>query len=431
MFTSIKEYQQQLISGTTTCVDTVNNYLQQIQNKKHLNAFVEVFAEEALEKAAALDAARKLDPQIGKLHGVVVAIKDVICYKDHKVTAASKILAGFEAVYNATAIQKLLDAGAIIIGNCNCDEFAMGSTNENSAYGSVLNALDETKVPGGSSGGSAVAVQADMCMISLGSDTGGSVRQPADFCGIVGLKPGYGRISRNGLIAYASSFDQIGIFGHNIPDVFLTLELLAGADEYDSTAIEHPYVFTDNLLAETSVNLVETESVSKKYRIAYFKEALQHPSLDKEISTSIFLTINKLKLAGHVVEPVAFDLLEYIVPAYYVLTTAEASSNLNRYDGVRFGHRTAEAVTDLTEFYKLSRSEAFGKEVKRRILLGTFGILTLDVPATAPARVQRPHRCQGRWCRYARRRWPGAAAPPRDWHRGSRGRESLAADRSM
>ena len=361
MFTSIKEYQQQLLSGHTTCVAAVNHYLQQISNKKDLNAFVEVYAAEALEKAAALDLERNCSQQTKHLHGVVVAIKDVICYKGHKVTAASKILAGFESLYNATAVQKLLEDGAIIIGSCNCDEFAMGSTNENSAYGNVLNALDETKVPGGSSGGSAVAVQAGMCMVSLGSDTGGSVRQPADFCGVIGLKPTYGRISRFGLIAYASSFDQIGIFGNTVEDVSLILEVISGKDDYDSTVIEQRLSFQETTLTN-----------EKKYRIAYFEEALQHPLLDKEISDNIFSTINKLRHDGHAVEKVSFDLLEYIVPAYYVLTTAEASSNLNRYDGVRFGHRTKAPVGDLTELYKKSRSEGFGKEVQRRILLGTF-----------------------------------------------------------
>ena len=243
----------------------------------------------------------------------------------------------------------------------------MGSTNENSAYGKVLNGLDATKVPGGSSGGSAVAVQAGMCMLSLGSDTGGSVRQPADFCGIVGLKPTYGRISRYGLIAYASSFDQIGIFGNSVEDIAKVLEVIAGPDDYDSTAIEQPLTLSENFVEE--LILPQTD---KKYRIAYFEEALQHPSLDKEISITIFSTIEKLKAAGHIVESVDFNLLDYVVPAYYVLTTAEASSNLNRFDGVRFGHRTKETVTDLTEFYKRSRSEGFGKEVQRRILLGTF-----------------------------------------------------------
>ena len=361
LFTGIIDYQQQLNNGSTTCVAAVNCFLEKIKENNRLNAFTEVYAEEALHHASLLDEKRKSGAATGKLHGVVVAIKDVICYKGHKVTAASKILEGFESVYNATAVQKLLDEEAIIIGSCNCDEFAMGSSNENSAYGNVMNALDETKVPGGSSGGSAVAVQAGMCMISLGSDTGGSVRQPADFCGIVGLKPTYGRISRYGLIAYASSFDQIGIFGNNTDDVALALEVIAGADEYDSTVSQ-----------STVSSYTQKESSNKKYRIAYFEEAINHPSLDKEIATSINNSIKQLKEDGHIVEAVKFDLLDYIVPAYYVLTTAEASSNLNRYDGIRYGHKTKEKVQDLNHFYKLNRSEGFGKEVQRRIMLGTF-----------------------------------------------------------
>ena len=192
MYNSISEYQQQLLAGNTSCVTTVSNYLEKINQCKQLNAFTEVFAGEALEIAAQLDSDRTAGKQPGKLHGVVIAIKDVISYKGHKLSAASKILENFVAVYNATAVQRLLDAGAIIIGNCNCDEFAMGSTNENSAYGPVLNAIDNTKVPGGSSGGSAVAVQAGLCMVSLGGGIGGSVSQPADFLGIIGLKPTYG-----------------------------------------------------------------------------------------------------------------------------------------------------------------------------------------------------------------------------------------------
>jgi len=293
----------------------------------------------------------------------VIGLKDVICYKDHRVSASSRMLDGFVSVYNATATQKLLDAGAIIIGRQNCDEFAMGSSNEHSAYGPVKNALDETRVPGGSSVGSAVAVQADHCMISLGSDTGGSVRQPADFCGIIGLKPGYGRISRYGLIAYASSFDQIGIFGKNIEDVALTLQIISGADAFDSTVSQLP-------VPDYTTALDHMDAPPK--RIAYFKEALDHPGLDPAIKAATEGFIKKLTAQGYIVEPVDFELLEYVVPTYYVLTTAEASSNLSRYDGVRFGHRSAQPTHDLTDFYKLSRSEGFGKEVKRRIMLGSF-----------------------------------------------------------
>ena len=295
------------------------------------------------------------------MHGVIVGLKDVICYKDHKVSASSKILNNFSSLYSATAVERLLAEDAIIIGRCNCDEFAMGSSNENSAYGNVLNALDETRVPGGSSGGSAVAVQAGLCMVSLGSDTGGSVRQPADFCGIIGLKPTYGRISRYGLIAYASSFDQIGIFGKNTKDVAIMLEVMAGPDEFDSTVSQQP-------VPSYSTNLIP----DKKFRFTYFDEALDHPVLDPEIALSIKKLMEQLKKEGHTVRPVGFDLLDYIVPAYYVLTTAEASSNLSRYDGIRFGNRVPGSDPELTKFYKQTRSAGFGKEVKRRIMLGTF-----------------------------------------------------------
>jgi aspartyl-tRNA(Asn)/glutamyl-tRNA(Gln) amidotransferase subunit A len=361
-FNSIEAYQQQLNTGTITCIEAVSFYLEEINKRKNLNAFIEVFAEEALQQASALDTKRKNGKAVGKLHGVVVGIKDVICYKEHGVSASSNILKGFKSIYSATAIEKLLQEEAIIIGNLNCDEFAMGSTNENSSYGNVLNALDETKVPGGSSGGSAVAVQAGLCMVSLGSDTGGSVRQPADFCGIVGLKPTYGRISRYGLIAYASSFDQIGVFANNIPDVAKVLEVISGADDFDSTVSSLPIENYSNHL----------NSSEKKFKIAYFNEALDHPGLDKEISNQIKGFVEKLKTDGHIVEPVGFEYINYIVPAYYVLTTAEASSNLSRFDGVKYGYRTPDKNVDLIEFYKQTRSKGFGKEVKRRIMLGTF-----------------------------------------------------------
>ena len=364
-YTSIDQYHLALTQGKSSCVKAVRHYLTQIQKSKHLNAFVQVFADEAIQKASALDEKRTSGNTIGKLHGVVIAIKDVICYKDHPLTAASGILKNFISLYSATAIEKLVQEEAIIIGACNCDEFAMGSTNENSVYGNVLNAMDETRVPGGSSGGSAVAVQAGLCMVSLGSDTGGSVRQPADFCGIVGLKPTYGRISRYGLIAYASSFDQIGIFANNVDDASKVLEIIAGADEYDSTVSQKP---VENYSAALKEN--------KKFRFAYFKETLEHPSLANEIADGITKLIQKIKSEGHEATALSFEYLDYVVPAYYILTTAEASSNLSRYDGVRYGFRSKKSSNDLTEFYKHNRSEGFGKEVKRRIMLGTFVLST-------------------------------------------------------
>ena len=360
-FSTIENYHAFLDDNPDGCVIAVKHHLSRIREKKHLNAFLEVFEDEALQQAYLLDEQRRQGKPSGKLHGVVVAIKDVLSYKGHKVSAASKILEGFTAIYNATAVAKLLEAGAIIIGRNNCDEFAMGSSSENSAFGIVRNALNESLVPGGSSGGSAVAVQSGMCMVSLGSDTGGSVRQPADFCGIVGLKPTYGRISRYGLIAYASSFDQIGIFGNNIPDVAKVLEVISGYDDFDSTVST---ISPENYHIEPGGQ--------KKFKIAYFQSVFNNDSLDPEIKSSCLSLIENLKSQGHLVESVDFEHLDYIVPAYYVLTTAEASSNLSRFDGVKYGFRTKSENIDLTDFYKISRSKGFGKEVKRRILLGTF-----------------------------------------------------------
>jgi aspartyl-tRNA(Asn)/glutamyl-tRNA(Gln) amidotransferase subunit A len=343
-YQNISDYQQQLFEGNISCLDAVEHYLKKINEQKHLNAFIGVYDKESRERAVFL----------------VIAIKDVICYKDHPVSAASGILKNFSSIYNSTAVEKLLNEDAIIIGNCNCDEFAMGSTNENSVYGRVKNALNNDKVPGGSSGGSAVAVQAGLSMVSLGSDTGGSVRQPADFCGIVGIKPSYGTISRHGLIAYASSFDQIGIFAKNVEDAAKVLEVISGKDEYDSTVNQH----------KSEVFTLGNEH--KKYKIALFKNAMEYESLDSEIKKGIYDLAQNLKNDGHIVEEVNFDLIDFIVPAYYVLTTAEASSNLSRYDGVRYGYRDKNIDEDLTTFYKKNRGNGFGKEVKKRIMLGTF-----------------------------------------------------------
>lgn len=362
LFKNINEYQAALLAGEQSCVQAVQYYLDQINKHQDLNAFIEVFAEDALARAKTLDQVSQKNQIVGKLHGVVVGIKDVLCYKDHKVSAASHILENYTAIYSATAIEKLLAEGAIIIGRQNCDEFAMGSSNENSAYGPVKNAMNTDLVPGGSSGGSAVAVQAGLCMLSLGSDTGGSVRQPAAFCGVVGLKPSYGMISRYGLIAYASSFDQIGIFSSNIEDAALVLEVIAGADNFDSTVSDKPVPsFSKTIHSEVTPT-----------KVAYFKETLSHPGLDPEIKQQTQAYLDELSAKGYMVEAVDFSLLPYLVPTYYVLTTAEASSNLSRFDGIRFGHRTSKPLDDLTELYKLSRTEGFGEEVQRRILLGSF-----------------------------------------------------------
>ncbi|MDH5251267.1 MAG: amidase family protein, partial [Cyclobacteriaceae bacterium] len=238
-YASFREIQNDLQLGTITCQDLVRYHLNNIKAKAHLNAFLSVYEDEALTRAAAIDIKIK-EGKAGKLAGLVVGLKDVLAYQDHPLQASSKILEGFVSQFNATAVQRLLDQDAIIIGRQNCDEFAMGSSNENSAFGPVLNDVDNMRVPGGSSGGSAVAVQADLCQVSLGSDTGGSVRQPAAFCGVIGLKPTYSRISRFGLIAYGSSFDCIGIFAKSVEDVALVLEVIAGADELDSTVSRKP-----------------------------------------------------------------------------------------------------------------------------------------------------------------------------------------------
>lgn len=357
---TITQIQAELKSGSTSCQNLVNDYLQKIEANKHLNAYLEVYTEEAQQRAKQLDEKLKSGAPAGKLFGCVMAIKDNICYKQHKVSAGSKILEGFTSLYSSTVVERLLAEDAIIIGRTNCDEFAMGSSNENSAYGKVLNALDNTRVPGGSSGGSAVVVQAGLCQVSLGSDTGGSIRQPAAFCGLVGLKPTYGRVSRYGLIAYASSFDQIGPFSVSVEDTALVMEVISGKDNHDSTS-------SSEKVPAYSKEL----NFDKKARIAVFPTTLNSDGLNTEIKSAIEGLMNQLKSDGHIVEEVGFDWLEYLIATYYVLTTAEASSNLARFDGVHYGYRSKQA-NEMDPVYKRSRTEGFGKEVKNRIMLGTF-----------------------------------------------------------
>lgn len=358
-FTTIRQLQSDLASGKTNCQQLVAESIKAIEAKKQLNAFLEVFSDTAIAQAKLVDE-KIASKTAGKLAGVIIGLKDNICYKGHKVSASSKILEGFESLYSSTVVERLLAQDAIIIGRLNCDEFAMGSSNENSAFGKVLNPVNENTVPGGSSGGSAAAVAAGLCHIALGSDTGGSIRQPASFTGTVGLKPTYGRISRWGLIAYASSFDQIGPITKSVEDAALLLEIMAGADAYDTTA------------SQKQVDPYSTALTDKKnYKIAYLKECIDSEGLDPEVKQQTLSALDKLKQNGHTVGAVDFPYLDFLVPTYYVLTTAEASSNLSRFDGVHFGYRSPNA-TDLESTYKKSRSEGFGKEVKRRIMLGTF-----------------------------------------------------------
>lgn len=357
-YKSYSDVKKDLSTGATNCVALVSYYADKIKASK-TNAVLELFESSALDRAKEIDEKIK-NGQAGKLAGMVIAIKDNICYKDHKVSGASKILEGFESIYNSTVVDRLLKEDAIIIARLNCDEFAMGGSNENSAYGNVLNPIQHDKVPGGSSGGSAAAVAEGLCLAALGSDTGGSIRQPASFCGIVGYKPSYGKVSRYGLLAYASSFDQIGPMTNNVADAALILEVIAGPDEYDSTASQKPAEQYSQLLEESS-----------KYKIAYIKDCFESAGLDEEITSKHFELIEDLKSKGHDVEGVDFPLLDYMIPNYYVLTTAEASSNLARYDGAHFGFRSPDAV-DIESTYVKSRSQGFGEEVKRRIMLGTF-----------------------------------------------------------
>ncbi len=358
-FLNIEKLKADLKSGLTTCKELTEEAIKQISENHRLNAFLEVFDSSALDQALVIDEKIKSGTE-GKLAGVIVGLKDNICYKGHKVSASSKILEGFESLYSATVVERLIAEDAIIIGRLNCDEFAMGSSNENSAFGNVLNPLNNSCVPGGSSGGAAAAVAAGLCHVTLGSDTGGSIRQPASFTGTVGLKPTYGRVSRYGLIAYASSFDQIGPITKTVQDAALILEVISGKDKHDNTCSSEKVESYSNQIHEI-----------KKYKIAYIKECVEAEGIDSEVKQIILNQIETLKSLGHSVEAISFPYLDYLVPTYYVLTTAEASSNLSRFSGIHYGHRT-QITSDLENTYKKSRSEGFGKEVKRRIMLGTF-----------------------------------------------------------
>lgn len=355
---SYSELKNALFNSQMTCESVVQTLLDEIEKNNDLNCFLETF-DNVIDQAKAVDKKIK-EGKAGKLAGMVIAVKDVINIKNQHASCASKMLENYVSVYNATVIERLLAEDAILIGRTNMDEFAMGSSNENSAFGVVRNPHDKTRVPGGSSGGSAVAVAAHLCSVSLGTDTGGSIRFPAAFCGVVGLKPTYGRVSRYGLTAYASSFDQIGPFGNSVADVALALEVLAGFDEKDSTSSRQtvePYSeLLDKPISGLKVGLPKE----------YFSEGLS-----EEVKNRIQQVADSLAKQGAELVDISLPHTNYCIATYYVLTTAEASSNLARFDGVRYTHRSTEAKS-LSQLYIKSRSEGFGTEVKRRIMLGTY-----------------------------------------------------------
>ncbi len=400
IYSTFGEAQKALQRGETSCEALVSSFLSQIDDQNNeLNIFISTDRDGAVVRAKEVDSMLAAGKRL-PLAGMVMGIKDVICIKGKPVTCGSRILEGFESLFDATAIERLYQAGAIFIGKTNCDEFAMGSSNENSYYGPVKNPVNPAYVPGGSSGGSAAAVAANMCHTSLGSDTGGSVRQPAAFCGVIGLKPTYGRISRYGLVAYASSFDSIGILGHSVEDVALVLNIAAGHDKNDSTSVS---VAVEDYAARLTGSV---EGLTIGLPAEYYAEGL-----DPEIEALLKVQVKALEKAGARIKDVSLPHTEYGTATYYILATAEASSNLARYDGVRYGYRTdMKAVrkqvqeaqknlekqltqaraqgTDedvavlmdelnsqsslLNEMYVRSRTEGFGAEVKRRIMLGTY-----------------------------------------------------------
>lgn len=359
-YSSIKK---RLLSGTPSISSLVSDYLKRIKDHAHLNAFITVFDEWVYEQADEIDKKIRRG-ESPELAGMIVALKDNITVRNSRVTCASKMLGSFESVYDATVVERLRNAGAVIIGKTNMDEFAMGSSGENSSFGAVRNPHNERYVPGGSSGGSAAAVAADLTMTALGSDTGGSVRQPASLTGVYGLKPTYGRVSRYGLVAFASSFDQIGPMGRSVGDVALLLKIIAGHDPRDTTSSTVPVPDYPALLTGDIANI----------RIGLPKEYLTDDVQD-EIRDAVDKSVERLRSAGASVEEISLPHTGYTVAAYYILTTAEASSNLARYDGARYTYRAGEA-DDLTGLYTRSRSEGFGNEVKRRIMLGTYVLST-------------------------------------------------------
>jgi len=345
-----------------TSVEIAESLIKRIdETDGKINSYITKCGESLIESAKEADSRRNSDNALSPYDGIPIAVKDNINTKGIRTTCASKMLENFVPPFNATSYEKLQSKGLLLCGKTNMDEFAMGSSTENSYFGPTLNPHDTERVPGGSSGGSAASVASFMAPVSLGSDTGGSIRQPAAFCGVVGIKPTYGRVSRYGLVAFASSLDQIGTFGRSVKDVSKSLEIISGYDRRDSTSINREVDFkTENITGDI-----------KGMTIGVPEEYFQ--GISEEIKTTIQGKIKELEAAGATIKPISLKLTEFAIPIYYLIATAEASSNLARFDGVRYGHRSEESK-DLASLYNKSRSEGFGKEVKRRIILGTYSL---------------------------------------------------------
>jgi aspartyl-tRNA(Asn)/glutamyl-tRNA(Gln) amidotransferase subunit A len=360
---TFSELREAIASGRVKAHDLATSYYERIdQLNDQLNVYLSLTKQRALGQAARIDDAAAKGEPLGRLAGIPVGIKDVLVMRGAPSTAGSKILQGYHPPYDATPVARLEKAGAVLLGKLNCDEFAMGSSNENSAYGPVRNPVDPERVPGGSSGGSAAAVAANIAVATLGTDTGGSIRQPASFCGVVGVLPTYGRVSRYGLIAFASSLDRVGPFAANVRDAATVLSVIAGHDPSDATSSS----------ASVPDYARESDKGAEGLRIGvpseYFGEGL-----DPEVRERIEQGIEALKAAGCTVKPVPLPHTRYAIPTYYLVATAEASANLARFDGVRYGYRSPESAT-LSDMYSHSRDEGFGAEVKRRIMLGTYAL---------------------------------------------------------
>ena len=360
---TIDEVRSAIRDRRTTATTLAQNFYSKIEaTDSAIGAYLTLSRDRALQKASAIDALAAKGDDLPALAGVPVGIKDVMVTQGVRTTAGSKVLQSFIPPYDCTAVARLEAAGAVVLGKMNCDEFAMGSSNENSAYKPVHNPRDLSRVPGGSSGGSAAAVAAGMAVATLGSDTGGSIRQPASFCGVVGLMPTYGRVSRYGLIAFASSLDHIGPLTRTVKDAAIVLRTIAGRDPMDSTSADIP----------VPDYVTELDKPVRGLRLGVPKEYFGE-GLDPEVRAAVEAAIQKLAALGCEVVPISLPHTEYAIPTYYILATAEASSNLARYDGVRYGHR-AKAVRSLSDMYERTRDESFGAEVKRRIMLGTYAL---------------------------------------------------------